>query len=133
MCDGPPGTCPNPTPDGITVYANRIPASYWAPCFALACSAGTGPDASMYFALYDSSGNQIQGGYASEQGYTFTGLNPNTIYYVLPENCNVCHGSTHDVVFQYWGDNSSTTTPIAATVGTNLEAWFSCTNNCSGG
>ncbi|HJT09836.1 MAG TPA: fibronectin type III domain-containing protein, partial [Candidatus Nitrosotalea sp.] len=38
---------------GITVYAHRIPASYWDPCFATTCSAGTGPGAKMEFALLD--------------------------------------------------------------------------------
>ena len=134
MCDGPPGTCTDPTPaDGITVYAHRISASYWAPCFATACSAGTGPGATMFFELLDSSGNVVQTGYANEQGYTFTGLTPGASYYVYAEDCDLCHGSTHDVVFDYWGDDTSTTNPIAATVGTSLDAWFSCTNGCSGG
>jgi hypothetical protein len=132
MCNGPPGTCPDPIPKyGITVYAHRIPASYWDPCFATACSAGTGPGAAMYFELYDSSGTLIQTGYANEQGYTFSGLNPNATYYVYPDDCNLCHGSTHNVVFQYWGANSSTARPIAATVGTSLDAWYSCTNGCN--
>ncbi len=134
MCDGPPGTCPDPTPvNGITVYAHRISASYWAPCFALACSAGTGPGATMYFVLEDSSGNVLQTGFANEAGYTFTGLAQGTTYYVYAENCDLCHGSTHDVLFQYWVQGNSTADPIAATVGTSLDAWFSCTNGCSGG
>jgi hypothetical protein len=134
MCDGPPGTCADPTPaDGITVFAHRIPASYWAPCFATACSAGTGPGATMFFELIDSSGNVVQTAYADERGYTFTGLTPGATYHVQADNCNLCHGSTHDVVFQYWGNDTSTANPIAATVGTNLDAWFSCTNGCSGG
>jgi hypothetical protein len=117
---------------GITVYASRISASYWAPCFALACSAGTGPGASMYFTLYDSSMNAIQTGFANENGYTFTGLTAGATYYVYPADCDLCHGSTHDVLFQYWGDNSSTVRPMAATVGESLDAWFSCTNGCGG-
>lgn len=131
FCNGPPGTCPDPTPtNGITVYVHRIPASYWAPCFALACSAGTGPGASMYVVLYDSSGNVVQTAFANEQGYTFLGLNSSATYYVYPTDCDLCHGSTHDVVFTYWGDNSSTFRPIAATAGTSLDAWYSCTNGC---
>lgn len=134
MCSGPPGTCKNAAPvDGITVYANRIPAGYWAPCFALACSLGTGPGASMYFVLYNSAGQIIQTAQANEQGYTFLGLSPGTTYYVAPQNCDLCHGSTHDVDFGYWDDNTSSTVPMAATVGTNLEAWFYCTNGCGGG
>ncbi|MHB8568116.1 MAG: hypothetical protein ACYC7D_15190 [Nitrososphaerales archaeon] len=133
LCNGPPGTCPNPTPvNGITVYANRVPAPYWASCFALACSLGTGPGASMEFALYNSSGNIIQTALVNEQGYTFLGLNSSATYHVYPENCDLCHGSTHDVVFDYWGNNSSSTVPIAATVGTSLEAWYACTNGCTG-
>ena len=119
-------------PGGITVYANRIPASYLDPCFATSCSAGTGPGATMYFELYDSFGNVVQTGYADEHGYTFTGLNPSTTYYVYPEDCDMCHGSLHDVVFQHWGDNS-TVRPRAAMVGSSLDVWYSCTNNCAGG
>ncbi|MCS4538591.1 MAG: fibronectin type III domain-containing protein [Thaumarchaeota archaeon] len=58
---------------GITVYAHRIPAFYWDPCFATTCSAGSGPGTTMYFELYDSSGNLVQTGYADENGYTFSG------------------------------------------------------------
>jgi len=125
-------TCNGGSSNGITVSAHRIPASYWAPCFALVCSAGTGPGASMYFVLYDASGNIVQTGFADENGYTFTGLTPGATYYVYPADCDLCHGSTHDVLFQYWGNDVSTTRPLAATVGANLEAWYSCTNGCSG-
>jgi hypothetical protein len=132
LCNGPPGTCPNPTPaNGITVYVHRISASYWSPCFATACSAGTGPGASMYVVLYDSSGNVAQTAFANEQGYTFLGLNPSVTYYVYPGDCSLCHGSAHDVVFQYWGTHTSTTRPLAATVGSSLDAWYSCTNSCA--
>jgi len=116
---------------GITIYASRIPASYWAPCFATTCSAGTGPGASMYVILYDSSMNVVQTGFANENGYTFTGLTAGATYYVYPSDCDLCHGSTHDVLFQYWGDNSSVR-PMAATVGESLDAWYSCTNGCTG-
>ena len=118
---------------GITVYAHRIPASYWDPCFATQCSAGTGPGASMYIVLYDSSGNVVQTGFSDENGYTFSGLNSSATYYVYPDDCDNCHGAPHDVVFQYWGDDHSSTRPRAATVGTSLDAWYSCTNGCSGG
>ncbi len=117
----------------ITVYAHRIPAPYWDPCFAITCSAGTGPGASMWIALYNSVGGFIEGGFADENGFNFTGLNPTATYYVYPTDCDSCHGSTHDVIFQYWGDNNSTVRPRAATVGASLDAWYSCTNNCSGG
>ena len=117
---------------GITVYAHRIPASYWDPCFAATCSAGTGPGAKMEFALLDSSGNVVQTGLADENGYTFTGLNSSIPYYVYPEDCNSCHISSHDVIFQYWGDNKSTGRPRAAAVGASLDAWYSCTNGCAG-
>jgi hypothetical protein len=133
ICDGPPGTCADPTPvDGITVYAHRIAASYWDPCFATACSAGTGPGASMYFELLNSAGTMIAGAFANEQGWTFSGLSPNTTYYVYATSCDDCHGADHDVVFQYWGDNSSTTNPLEASSGASLNAYYSCTNDCSG-
>jgi len=125
-------TCGGSSSNGITVSAHRIPASYWAPCFALVCSAGTGPGASMYFVLYDASGNIVATGFADENGYTFTGLNPGQTYYVYPADCDLCHGSTHNVIFQYWGNDVSTTRPLAATVGANLQAWYSCTNGCTG-
>ncbi|MHB8566867.1 MAG: hypothetical protein ACYC7D_06795 [Nitrososphaerales archaeon] len=117
---------------GITVYASRISAYYWAPCFAITCSAGTGPGASMYFILYDSSMNVVQTAFTNENGYTFTGLTAGATYYVYPSDCDLCHGSTHNVVFQYWGDNSSSVRPLAATTGESLDAWYSCTNGCGG-
>jgi hypothetical protein len=123
---------PATTSPGITVDAHRIPASYWDACFATWCSAGTGPGVSMYIELLNSSGVVIQTGFANEYGYRFTGLNPNVTYYVYPTNCYSCNGAMHDVVFQYWG-NGSTTRPIAVTVGTTLDAWYSCTNECLGG
>jgi hypothetical protein len=119
--------------DGITVYADRVPASYWAPCFATTCALGTGPGAAMWVVLYSSSGSVVQTGFANENGYTFTGLNPGATYYVYPSDCDNCHGSTHDVLFSYWGDNiSSTTRPLAVIVGTSVDAWYICTNGCSG-
>jgi len=118
---------------GITVYAHRIPASYWDPCFATTCGAGTGPGVTMYFELDNSLGNLVQSGYTDENGYTFSGLDPSATYYVYPTDCFTCHGSPHDVVFQYWGDNHGTERPRAATVGASLDAWYSCTNGCSDG
>jgi len=127
----PPSSCVDPT--GITVYAARISAPYWAPCFALVCTAGTGPGASMEFILYDSSGNIIATSLSNENGHTFTGLTPGAMYYVYPTDCDLCHGSTHDVVFEYWNNDTSTVRPLAVTVGETLTAWYSCTNNCTGG
>lgn len=121
------------SPDGITVTANRIPASYWAPCFATVCSAGTGPGATMFFTLYDSSGGVVATAFANENGYTFTGLTPGATYYVYPADCDNCHGSDHDVIFEYWGDGLGSTRPLAVTVGESVAAWYSCTNGCGGG
>ncbi len=121
---------------GITVTANRIPADYWAPCFALICSRGTGPGASMFFTLYDSNGRVVATGFADEHGFTFTGLEPSATYYVYPADCDNCHGSTHDVLFQYWANGSGNeinyTRPLAVTVGETVNAWYSCTNGCGG-
>ena len=136
---GPTSTAASSSAD-ITVFAHRIPASYWDPCFATSCTnpyapcdAGcTGPGAAMYFALYDSAGNFVTGGFADEHGFRFTGLAPGSIYYVYPDDCDSCHGSTHDVVFQHWGDGR-TSKPIPVTIGQSLEAWYSCTNGCGGG
>jgi len=124
----PPGT----SQGGITVTANRVQASYWDPCFATTCSAGSGPGTTMYFALCADAScvNVVQTGFADEHGFTFTGLNPSATYYVYPDDCNSCHGSMHDVVFDHWGDGS-TVRPRAAAVGSTLDAWFSCTNNCA--
>ena len=85
----------------------------------------------MYIILYNSSGNIVQTGFVNEQGYTFTGLTPGATYYVYPTDCDSCHNSTHDVVFTYWGNNS-TVRPIAITAGESLDAWYSCTNGCRG-
>jgi hypothetical protein len=95
------------------------------------CGAGTGPPTTMFFELLDSSGNVVQTGYADERGHTFTGLTPGVTYYVYPEDCDMCHGAPHDVVFQHWGDGS-TVRPRAETVGSRVNAWFSCTAGCKG-
>jgi hypothetical protein len=70
----------------------------------------------MYFILYDSSIKAVQTGFANENGYTLTGLIAGATY-VYPSECDLCHGSTHDVLFQYRGDNSSILGPLEATVG----------------
>ncbi len=113
----------------VTVYAHRIPAAYWAPCFATTCSAGTGPGTSMYFILYDASGSVVQTGFADEGGHAFTGLAPGTTYYLYPEDCDLCHGSNHDVVFRQWGDGTATK-PLPVVPGETTDAWYSCTNGC---
>ena len=123
---------PTTTSQGITVYASRIAASYWDPCFATECSAGTGPGATMYFALYNSAGALIASGFSDEHGYTFAGLTPGTTYYLDAESCDMCHGAPHDVVFEYWG-SGSTAVPLAVTVGSTVDAWYSCTLECQDG
>ena len=84
----------------------------------------------MYFVLYDSAGNVVTTGYADENGHVFAGLAPGTTYYLFPEDCNLCHGSNHDVVFQRWGDGT-TARPLPVTPGSTLAAWYSCTNGCA--
>jgi hypothetical protein len=124
---------------GITVFAHRGLASYWDPCFALSCTnpyypcntTCTGPGALVFFSLSDSTGKVVQTGFADENGYTFTGLSPGATYYLYPQDCNLCHGSTHNVVFGHWGDWSAVR-PRAVTVGGSLDAWYYCTNGCSG-
>lgn len=119
-------------PGTITIYDHRVPQSDWAPCFATVCSAGTGPGASMWVTLYDSSGNVVGTGFADENGHTFTGLNPSATYYLYPADCDSCHTSTHDVLFNHWGDGS-TTRPLAVVAsGSFYDAWYICTNTCGG-
>jgi hypothetical protein len=87
----------------------------------------------MWVVLYNSSGSVVQTGFANENGYTFTGLIPGATYYVYPADCDNCHGSTHDVLFAYWGDANDTTRPLAVIAnGTSVDAWYTCTNGCSG-
>ncbi len=116
----------------ITVYDHRLPQSNWAACFALVCSAGTGPGASMWVVLYNSTGTIVGTGFSNENGLTFSGLNPSATYLVYPADCDLCHGSTHDVVFSHWGDGSATR-PFAVTANdTSVSAWYACTNTCGG-
>ena len=138
MCNGPcsdASTAPSPA-DGVTVYASRIPAPYWANCFAVTCSAGAGPGASMYVVLENSTGAVLQSGFTDEWGLTFTGLTPGATYYVYAEDCSLCHGSNHSVTFNYWfggtvGTLNDTTNPLPVMPGAVVEAWYSCTNSCS--
>jgi hypothetical protein len=116
----------------ITIYDHRTPQSNWAPCFSLVCNLGTGPGASMYVTLYDSNGTVAGTGFSNENGLTFTRLNPSATYYIYPSDCDLCHGSTHDVLFSHWGDGN-TTRPLAVTANnTVLDAWYICTNTCGG-
>src|SRR5487761_369894 len=126
-CTTSTSTSPYSTSSGfsgdVTVYAHRIPSSYWAPCFALVCSAGTGPGVTMYFALFDSAGNVVQTGFANENGYNFTGLNPSASYYVYASNCDSCHGASHDVNFSHWG-NGATAQELEVSAGQSVDAWY---------
>jgi hypothetical protein len=119
-------------PGTITIYDHRVPQSDWAACFALVCNAGTGPGASMWVVLYDSSGTAVATGFSNENGYTFTGLNPSATYYLYPADCDQCHTSTHDVLFNHWGDGTSTRPLAVAATGTFVDAWYICTNTCGG-
>src|SRR5487761_333486 len=116
----------------ITVYAHRVPSPHWAACFALVCNLGTGPGAAMFFDLYNSSYllAPIQTGFANENGYNFTGLNPHASYYVIPQDCDYCHNDPHDVNFSYWGGpdttmtDGNTTRSLEVGVGSTVHAWF---------
>jgi hypothetical protein len=133
--------CSNSIPrtGAITIYDHRAPQSDWAQCFALACNLGTGPGASMYVLLYNSAGTIVATGFSNEDGLTFTGLSLNATYYVYPADCDLCHGSTHDVLFSYWGNFwgngtiGSDTRPLAVIAnGSSVNAWYTCTNGCGG-
>jgi len=88
----------------------------------------------MWVVLYNSTGGVVATGFSNEGGLTFSGLNPSATYYVYPADCDLCHGSTHDVLFAYWGDNSTSTRPLAVMAnGTYVDAWYDCTNGCTGG
>jgi hypothetical protein len=78
----------------------------------------------MYFSLEDASGNVVASGFADENGYSFTGLNPTATYYLIyPADCNYCHGDAHNVIFSHWQDGS-TNRPRAATLGQSYSAYF---------
>src|ERR1051326_633412 len=98
----------------IVFHAHRVASTDWAPCFALTCDAGTGPGASMYFLVYNSSGVIVAKGFADETGTSVTGLTAGATYGVYPADCDLCHNSTHNVVFDHWGDGS-TARPLEVT------------------
>ena len=91
----------------ILYRAHRVADESWDPCFAPACDAGTGPGASMYFVVYDSSGDLIANGFADESGTSIKGLSIGSTYHIYPADCDRCHNSTHNVVFDRWADGSS--------------------------
>ena len=128
-------------PGTITIYDHRVAASYWAPCFATTCTnptascdkSCTGPGAAMWVVLYDSSGNVVATGFSNENGLTFSGLSQTATYLLYPADCDQCHGSTHDVLFAHWGNVGTTVRPLALKAnGTYVDAWYTCTNGCSG-
>src|SRR5437867_12529184 len=105
----PPSTVTVGSGSGSILYrAHRMQDSRWDPCFAHTCNAGTGPGAGMWFNVYDSNLKWLGGGFANEDGTTINGLTIGATYYLFPEDCNQCHQSRHDVVFDHWGDNMST-------------------------
>ncbi len=127
-------------PGTLTVYDHRVAATYWASCFATTCTnptascttSCTGPGAGMWIVLYDASGSVVGTGFADENGHTFTGLSAGATYYLYPSDCKLCHGSTHDVNFNHWADGSTTRPlPVTAT-GMSYNAWYVCTNGCTG-
>lgn len=100
----------------ITIYANRIASEQWGPTF-------TGAGAQMYFVLYNSAGDIVWTGFSDENGKTVTGLKAGEKYYVYPTDCNSCHESDHDVVFDHWQDGS-TERPRAFSVGESASAYY---------
>jgi hypothetical protein len=96
------------TGQGSIFYtAHRVPGN-WDPCFATSCDAGSGPGATMFFTVYDSSLKLVASGQANEDGVFIKGLVVGGTYYVSPEDCESCHTSTHDVLFDHWWDCSTT-------------------------
>ena len=126
----------------ITIYDHRVYATYWAPCFATACTnptawcttSCTGPGASMWVSLCSDPGcsNVVATGFADEGGHTFTGLTAGATYYIYPSDCDLCHGSTHDVLFDHWGTGGNTRPLAVIADGTSVDAWYTCTNGCGG-
>jgi hypothetical protein len=111
----------------ILYRAHRVADPTWAPCFALTCDAGTGPGASMYFVVYNSSGAIVANGFADETGTIIKGLSVESTYYVYPTDCNMCHNSTHNVVFDHWADDGSSARPRGFAVSStqqNADAYY---------
>src|SRR5437867_3252248 len=105
----PPSTVTFGSGSGSILYrAHRMQDHRWDPCFAHTCNAGTGPGAGMWFDVYDSNFKWLGGGFANEDGTAINGLTIGATYYLYPEDCNQCHQSRHDVVFDHWADNMST-------------------------
>src|SRR5437870_8635946 len=123
----------------ITIYDHREPQSDWAACFALTCNLGTGPGATMYVVLYNSTADGknpykvVATGFSDENGHVFTGLNPSEIYWIYPVDCNLCHGSTHDVLFDHWGNYDKTRPLSVRGDGVVLNAYYLCNNECGNG
>jgi len=110
----------------IVLHAHRIPSSDWASCFALTCDVGTGPGASMYFLVYNGSGAIVAMGFADETGTSVTGLNVGATYDVYPADCDLCHASTHDVVFDHWASGIAVRplSVIAQSAPLSLDAYY---------
>jgi hypothetical protein len=100
----------------ITIYAYRMASEQWGPTF-------TGAGAQMYFVLYNSTGDIVWTGFGDENGQAITGLKAGEKYYVYPTDCNSCHESDHDVVFDHWQDGS-TERPRAVSVGESASAYY---------
>jgi hypothetical protein len=137
------GSQPGGGPGTITIYDHRMPQPDWAPCFAASCtnplapckSNCTGPSASMWVILYNSTGGVVKTGLSNERGLTFSGLTIGATYYLFPADCDNCHNSTHSVLFSHWGDDGSSKRPRAIVVtnsSLNFDAWYTCTNGCGG-
>jgi hypothetical protein len=77
----------------------------------------------MWFVLYNSTGWLVTSDFFDENGTTITGLNDGATYYIYATDCDECHGSTHDVVFDHWED-SGTNNPRAVTTGTSSHAYY---------
>jgi hypothetical protein len=86
----------------------------------------------MWVTLYNSAGTAVASGFADENGLTFTGLTAGATYYVYPGDCKLCHGSTHDVLFDHWGTGGNTRPLPVVAGGNSVDAWYICTNGCTG-
>jgi hypothetical protein len=111
---------PSPPPTGgsgsIAVFAYRIPSEHWGDTF-------TGANAQMWITIHNSTGYAIFGHGTDEDGYTFTGLNEGEQYWVLAHDCVECHGDTHTVAFDHWGNGSTEMARLEST-GVTLSAYY---------